>query len=65
MGHSPLLAQIPDAWASGEVPTGTGGKGPMTTFYWKKGAGKKPGECICEAPEGSKALKHQGEGLFA
>jgi len=60
-----LLTQIPDGWASGEVPTGLGGKGPLTTFYWEKGAGKKPGECIYEPPKGSKVLTHQGGGVFA
>jgi len=58
------IYDLPPGWAMGFQPAERGQRidMPMKPFYWKAFS---KGDCIDDPPEGSKELKHQGDGTFA
>jgi len=55
--------ELPAGWAMGFEPAEAGQRPdmPMKPFYWKAFS---KGACQSEPPEGSKQIKHQGDGTF-
>jgi hypothetical protein len=60
----PSIYELPPGWAMGFQPAESGQRidMPMKPFYWKAFS---KGACYDDPPEGSKELKHQGDGTFA
>lgn len=60
----PSIHELPPGWAMGLTPAEPGQRPgmPMKMFYWKAFTKEA---CQETPPEGSKELKHQGDGTFA
>lgn len=59
----PVIHELPSGWAMGFCPAESGQRPdmPMKPFYWKAFTKEA---CVYDPPEGSKELKHQGDGTF-